>query len=211
MLGTKETYGPSTRQICKQCMLMQPQLRSLDLSKSYLNSQDPPCQIRTTAVHAAQVARVEGEPDAKARQQLAMNFGLDMADSKHVVKHAMTNVPGGEYFFDLLSVEIQHDVFLGPAEQIVLLTLTHMTRDVDHPNHFSHQQLMDRHEEYPWAAVSRADRPEPFMKFPTHLKSTGKGIYGDAYDGWIIPNLDHSLKWTAGEFTMMMMRGNVNI
>jgi hypothetical protein len=54
LVGTKESLGQTTEQICKQCMATNDNMRRLDLSKSYLTG-SPPCLIRTTAVHKQQV------------------------------------------------------------------------------------------------------------------------------------------------------------
>jgi hypothetical protein len=106
--------------------------------------------------------------------------------------------PGAaERVFELLSIEIMHDIFLGPLEDVVCLTLFYFTRDTKHPNYFGLTTLNQRMQDYPWHSVAKSDKPEQFSPFPSKLKHSGTAVYGEGYGGWMIPNTDHGLKWTA--------------
>jgi hypothetical protein len=151
-------------------------------------------------VHTAQVKEVMATKNKTQREKMAREYGLPlMKDGVTPVNHCFRNMQPGvaERVFELLSIEIQHDVFLGPLEEIVCLTLFYFTRDTDHPNYVGLAALNRQMAEYPWRSVAKSDRPEVFLPFPGRLKEKGVARYGEDYGGWMIPNTDHGLKWTA--------------
>lgn len=215
LLSTKESMSKAW-QICKQCMAMQDTYRDLDLDKSYLNAEidyghavcpprpeptfpSTPAQVRTTSLWKEQVAEVNACTTKQKREDTSKLYGLVLnADQTRVKPTAFRSVPGAEEdLFENISIEIQHDKFLGPVLTKIYLVLFYMVRDPQHPNHLSLEDLNARMKSYPWRAVSSADIPPAFDYFHGRAQASGKDVYGDSYDGWLVPTNGHGLQWTA--------------
>lgn len=120
LLGVKETYGPSTKQICKECMLLQTDLRKPNLQASFMSS-PPPIQLRTSQHHRTLMKELLAENSAAKRKKLAMQHGYDLDGASMPIPNAFTDFPYDlqNEVYDRLCYEGQHDFFLGPYEEIV--------------------------------------------------------------------------------------------
>ena len=119
LLSTKETHGPSTKQICKECMLLQVNLRTPDLSCSFL-SPSPPVELRTSLAHKAIIAELKAS-NVTRRKKLAMDSGYVLANDNMPLANAFSSFPHDlkNKVFDRICYEGQHDFFLGPYEEAV--------------------------------------------------------------------------------------------
>ena len=199
LLSTKESVGPTTKQICKQCMCSQAEMRDLNLELSYL-SDTPPCTLRTTQLQQYHRTELKGMAMAQRKRQ-AMQWGYILNKSNtDLLSHAFEHCEpaGAQYVWTHLNVETMHDMFLGVGLDIWHISGTFWTRETSNSNHFTFERLIARWEEYPWGSVPRGDIPTTPRYFKTKdKKAKGKKVYGNSYGGWPVPTREHNIKWTA--------------
>ena len=111
--------GLRQKQICKECMLLQVNLRTPDLSCSFL-SPSPPVELRTSLAHKAIIAELKAS-NVTRRKKLAMDSGYVLANDNMPLANAFSSFPHDlkNKVFDRICYEGQHDFFLGPYEEAV--------------------------------------------------------------------------------------------
>ena len=199
LLSTKESVGPSTKQICKECMLLQVDLRRPDLKKSYMDD-TPPIPLRTAAEAARQKSALKAIPVLATRRKQAMMWGWILTDDEsQVLPNAFEHFPDNlkDKVYDRQMWEGQHDIWLGPFPELIGKCLFYWTHDKKNPNYFTFAQLQRRYNQYPWEGCKRGDIPPPFRPFAGREKKQGPLIFGPTYQGWPVPQKGTGLKWTA--------------
>lgn len=158
LLATKESFGEMVKSPCGQCMVKGSEYNDIDLDKSLLDRDNPPCDIKTSAWYAEKIADINAFKGSKAaRDKKAQGYGLNLnADGSLVMHTAYHSVPHfKDVCYNSRSVEIAHDGLLGAWPQQCYMSLFFYTRDKSNPNYFGLEPLQQRFDEYNWAGASR--------------------------------------------------------
>lgn len=158
LLATKESFGDTVKSPCDQCMVKGAEYNDLDLNKSFLDSSDPPCELKTSTWYAERIAEVNAfKGSVAARDKKAAEYGLNLntdgSACMHTGYHSIPHLK--DVCYDYRSVEIAHDGLLGAWPQQVYQNLFFYTRDKSNANYFGLEALQARFSEYNWRGASR--------------------------------------------------------
>jgi hypothetical protein len=157
-LATKEGFGENVKSPCDQCMVPGHGFNDTDLNKSFMDRNNPPCEVKTSQWYADKIAVINAFKGSKAaREKEAAKYGLNLNTTQTACMNtAYHNVPHfNEVCYDMRSVEIAHDDLLGSWPQQVYMNLFFYTRDKSNPNYFGLTALQERQKAYDWKGASR--------------------------------------------------------
>jgi hypothetical protein len=158
LLATKESFGDTVKSPCDQCMVLGAAYNDTDLNKTFLNRNDPPCEVKSGGWYAEKIAEVNAFKGSKAaRDKEAQQYGLNLnTEGTATMRTAYHTVPlFNKVCYDARSVEVAHDGLLGSWPQQCYMNLFFYTRDTTNPNYFGLEALQDRFKQYDWKGASR--------------------------------------------------------